>query len=315
MAKIPHNLKALRTFALVTSIVLFLVLVMGFVVTNTGSAHGCGHSWPLCQGQFIPSVAFHPLIEFSHRALSGIAGILSLVLLIWAWRGAGANPKVRMLAVVGTLFVFVQAVIGAAAVLHPQSPEIMALHFGFSLIAFGASALLAVVLYRSAPVGTARTLPRSFRATAIFSMVYIYGVVYLGAYVSHLDASHACAGWPLCNGAVIPAFHGLVAVVFFHRLAALGSLILFGYLFSLARKLKSTRPDLTLAGHLSLGLIVLQALSGALLVLSNFALGVILLHVSIMALLFAAVSYLFVESLALPDGTVAAAQRAAATSH
>ena len=79
---------ALNAFAWVTAALLFVLLLMGFVVTETGSGRGCGGSWPLCHGRFVPAFAFHTLIEFSHRSLAAIVGILVLILAIWAWRQA-----------------------------------------------------------------------------------------------------------------------------------------------------------------------------------------------------------------------------------
>ena len=50
---------------------MFVVLVMGATVTNTGSAEGCGRSWPLCNGQFIPEFAVATLIENMTARLLG----------------------------------------------------------------------------------------------------------------------------------------------------------------------------------------------------------------------------------------------------
>ena len=35
---------------------------LGTLVTTTGSGHGCGDSWPLCRGQFIPEFAISTAI-------------------------------------------------------------------------------------------------------------------------------------------------------------------------------------------------------------------------------------------------------------
>src|SRR3954454_19197638 len=69
-------LRAARWLAVVTTVGMFLVLVMGAAVTNTGSAEGCGRSWPLCKGQFVPEFTISTAIEYSHRAVTGIEGVL-----------------------------------------------------------------------------------------------------------------------------------------------------------------------------------------------------------------------------------------------
>ena len=43
-----------RRLADVTAVGMFLVYAMGTLVTSTGSGHGCGKSWPLCNGRFVP---------------------------------------------------------------------------------------------------------------------------------------------------------------------------------------------------------------------------------------------------------------------
>jgi len=121
--------------AMAAAIGMLIVLVMGATVTNTGSAQGCGRQWPLCQGKFIPDFAVSTFIEFSHRAVTGVEGILIVavaVLIVALWWD---RWPVRVLAplMVGSLVL--QAGMGAAAVMWPQSPLVLALHFGISLIA------------------------------------------------------------------------------------------------------------------------------------------------------------------------------------
>src|SRR2546429_6973981 len=72
--------RVLKWLSVVTACGMFVVLVMGALVTNTGSAEGCGGSWPLCKGQFIPEMAFQTLVEFSHRAVTGAETVLVLML-------------------------------------------------------------------------------------------------------------------------------------------------------------------------------------------------------------------------------------------
>src|SRR3977135_3646630 len=66
----------LRWLAGTNCIGMLLVLVMGAAVTNTGSAEGCGRSWPLCNGQFVPEFTVATAIEYSHRAVTGLGGVL-----------------------------------------------------------------------------------------------------------------------------------------------------------------------------------------------------------------------------------------------
>src|ERR1700748_3751880 len=67
------------------------VIVWGAYVRATGAGAGCGNHWPLCNGEVIPRAAkLETLIEFSHRATSGLAALLVLGLCVACWR---ALPK------------------------------------------------------------------------------------------------------------------------------------------------------------------------------------------------------------------------------
>src|SRR4051794_11133211 len=132
---------AARALAWATCAGMFIVLVMGAAVTNTGSAQGCGRSWPLCNGQFVPEFTVSTAIEYSHRAVTGVEGflVLALTILLVTYRSREAWLLGALM--LGTLVL--QAALGAAAVLAPQSPYILATHFGVSLAAFSATYLAA----------------------------------------------------------------------------------------------------------------------------------------------------------------------------
>src|SRR5207247_8488875 len=91
-------------------------------------------SWPLCNGQFIPEFTVSTAIEYSHRAVTGLEGLLVVGLtatMLWQWRKDREVVTLSLL-MLGTLLL--QAGLGAGAVLAPQSPFILATHFGVSLI-------------------------------------------------------------------------------------------------------------------------------------------------------------------------------------
>lgn len=280
----------LRGLAVMTTFGMFAVLVMGATVTNTGSAEGCGRSWPLCNGQFVPQFTVATAIEYSHRAVTGIEGLLVVALtvaMLARWR---AHREVVVLAglMLGTLLL--QAGLGAGAVVFPQSPFMLATHFGVSLVAFATTFLSTAAIFERTRPAPGRVWPAtgSFRRWVIGGGVYVLAVVYLGAYVRHAGVSLACTDWPLCNGQVVPSFDSATAVVFAHRLAALGVVLLLAWLVRLAHQVGIGRG----AAWASLGLAVLQALSGAVVVWSRVGLFSALAHAAIMAVLFAALALL-----------------------
>src|SRR5687767_9674774 len=80
----PGLEKWVKRLSFIAMIGMFIVLMMGSTVTNTGSGEGCGRSWPLCQGEFIPEYAIETAIEFSHRIVTAIEGVLIFAVSIGA---------------------------------------------------------------------------------------------------------------------------------------------------------------------------------------------------------------------------------------
>ena len=75
------------TYAWVVLAYNLIVILWGAFVRATGSGAGCGNHWPLCNGVVMPrQPQIETMIEFAHRLTSGLAFILVLVLLVWAFR-------------------------------------------------------------------------------------------------------------------------------------------------------------------------------------------------------------------------------------
>lgn len=278
----------LKPLSWVTTVGMFVVVLMGATVTNTSSAEGCGRSWPLCNGQLIPEFAVSTLIEFSHRAVTGVETVLVLAFAAGVWLKYGHAKPARVLAILMVGGLFLQAGMGAWAVLYPQSALVIALHFGISLVAF-ASVLLATIYIREAEGGFrrwARPVSTTYRRLAWAATLYLLVVVYLGAYVRHAGLELACLDWPLCNGKVFPGFTGAAAIVFAHRFAALIAIGVLCWLAIQSWRIRRSRPDLALNSVVAVGLILLQSLSGALVVFTRLGLWSALAHAGIMALLF-----------------------------
>ena len=97
------------------------VVLWGGFVRATGSGAGCGNHWPLCNGtvtQHSPSAA--TIIEFTHRATSGLDLALVGLLVIWAFRRFPRQHPVRLGATLSAVFLITEALIGAALVLLQQ---------------------------------------------------------------------------------------------------------------------------------------------------------------------------------------------------
>jgi len=294
--------RLVRWIGVAATVGMFVVLVMGATVTNTGSAEGCGRDWPLCHGKLIPAYTVSTMIEFSHRAVTGVETVLILTLAAGAWLRWRQRREIRYLVPAMVFFLFLQAGLGAWAVLYPQVAEVLALHFGVSLTAFASVLLTTMFLFEADGEEALRDRPlaRGLRRLIWGSLAYTYVLVYLGAYVRHTNAGLACLDWPLCQSKVVPGFTGPVGIVFIHRLAALGGGLLLAGLLVWLYHVRAERPDLYRGGLVAFTLIVLQALSGAVVVYARMDLFSTLLHAGLVALLFGALSYLCYHTLPRP---------------
>jgi cytochrome c oxidase assembly protein subunit 15 len=295
--------RATKWLATVTAVGMFVVLVMGSTVTVTGSGEGCGTSWPLCHGEFIPEFAVATAIEYSHRAVTGVEGILILGTAIGALAFWRRRPEMRVLVPVMLFFLFLQAGLGAMAVKYPTSDEVLALHFGISLIAFASVLLTTLLIFgidRGFDALRDRVVPVGVRWATWGLAIYTYGVVYLGAYVRHTDASLACLDWPLCQGSVFPGFTGPVGAVFSHRLAAAILTLGVGWLFIWCWRRRATRPDLAWAAAIAMTMLLAQSATGAAVVFTRLNLYSSLGHSAVVTLYFGALTYLCMNVLPRP---------------
>lgn len=95
-----------------------LVIVWGAYVRASGSGAGCGSHWPLCNGSVLPRAPrLETIIEFSHRVTSGLALLLVVGLVIFAFRRFGRGHIVRYAALASLFFILSEALIGAGLVL------------------------------------------------------------------------------------------------------------------------------------------------------------------------------------------------------
>ncbi|MBW7455617.1 COX15/CtaA family protein [Paenibacillus sepulcri] len=293
-----------RAIAIAACIGMFLVLIAGSLVTNTDSGRGCGTDFPLCNGKFIPAYTLESLIEYSHRLISGLVGMLVLAVFIATLMLYRRRTEAVIYASLAGFFTLLQAVLGAIAVVWEQSAAVLAMHFGFSILAF-VSTLLLVFWTGRVRRGTIEDRPLAAVPRLVFRfvltvLVYSYVVVYLGAFVRHTDSSGGCQGWPLCNGEFIPAMEGATRIVFIHRLGALVLLILIVWLWRYVSQVCSRNPELRRSATWAFVLICAQVVSGAVLTvtLTNADLLVFtsILHNIIVSFLFGILADLMIRA-------------------
>ncbi|AUI35951.1 heme A synthase [[Bacillus] caldolyticus] len=306
--------RSLKWFASATTLAMLFVLIGGALVTKTGSGMGCGRSWPLCNGQWVPDhITPELIIELSHRLVSGLAGIMVLILSIWAWRAIGHVQETKFLAVISFVFLVLQGLIGAAAVVWGQSDFVLALHFGISLISFAAVLLLTLLIFEIDKTFSAASLSLDgkMRFHIYGITIYSYIVVYTGALVRHTNASLACPSWPLCaKTRLLPVqFHEWVQMG--HRLAAAVIIIWIAAAAIHAVRHYRRQPVIYYGWLIALLLVLAQMTTGALVVFTQLNLYIALAHAFFISCLFGVLSYLLLLALRTRRAPVKAADHSA----
>ena len=133
----------IATFAWITLSCNVAVVLWGAYVRATGSGAGCGNKWPICGGEVVGANArAQTVIEFTHRATSGIALLMVGALAVWCWRVTKKGDWARYAAVLAAVLLANEALLGAALVLlghvaqDKSSARILflCLHFGNTLL-------------------------------------------------------------------------------------------------------------------------------------------------------------------------------------
>ncbi len=287
--------RSLKWLAVATTIGMILILLGGALVTKTGSGMGCGRSWPLCHGKFLPTeITPELIIELAHRLVSGVVGILVLILSVWSWKAIGHIRETKFLSFLSFFFLLLQGLIGAAAVKWGQSSFVLALHFGISLVSFAAVFLLTLLIFEIDKKFEAEKLVIDKRMGfhIISVSIYSYIVIYTGALVRHTKSSLVCRDWPLClnDAPALPA-NMYEWVQMGHRAAAALIFFWIAYIAYLAVRYYKEQKVIYWGWIISFILVSLQVIAGAFIIFSRLNLYIALLHAFFITCLFGVLSY------------------------
>lgn len=104
-----------RRTAIVSLAWSLLVIIWGAYVRASGSGAGCGAHWPVCNGDLIPRApSVQTLIEYTHRATSGIALLLVIAVFVMALRQP--SRVARRFATLSLVLMLTEAALGALLV-------------------------------------------------------------------------------------------------------------------------------------------------------------------------------------------------------
>ncbi len=196
---------------------LLLVGIGGFT-RGSGSGYGCADRWPLCEngllGGLLPRAEYHMAIEWTHRWVAAIVGLLVLGTAVSAWRHHRGRLALVWTAVAAVVVVGIQAWIGRMVVKADLDADLVVLHLAISMVVVG---LLTLVAVWTSPRGEQPGADRSWTALLALAAGGSYALLLLGAYVHDMYFS----GWPLVGNQLVPDLsNSYTAVHFAHRLVA-----------------------------------------------------------------------------------------------
>jgi heme A synthase len=192
---------------------LFLITFGGFT-RGSHSGYGCADRWPLCEdgllGGLIPRLEFHMIIEWTHRWLAALVGLLAVATAVIAWRQV--QRWIAWLAISGILVIGIQAWVGRLVVVGNLDADLVSLHLAISITVV---ALFTLVAVATTPSPAPRDTPWAFRY--LIGAVIAVGVLMLGSFVHNLYFS----GWPLVSNELFPDLGNRYIVLhYLHRLVA-----------------------------------------------------------------------------------------------
>ncbi len=308
-----------RLLARCTVAVTFLLIVLGGIVRVSDSGLGCGkahsgiHGWPLCQGDVVPGVSLHAVIEYCHRITAAVVVVLMAALAIQAWRRYRGYRTIVAAATAASLLVIAQALLGAATVDQDLNETLVASHLGLAMLLFA----LVIYIARAAQPGVAGAAAvdggPGFRVTAVVSQAILFVAIVAGGYMAGtehfgrtgntgLGAHEACGKeFPGCAHAGLLPFGStrLVNIQLAHRLAVYLTVIAVATVIFMILRRRSTPLMRKLAFALG-GLLVVQFALGVLNVVLGDYEALIAAHLTVASLLWATMTAVTIQVFRVP---------------
>ncbi|MDC3417459.1 COX15/CtaA family protein [Aquibacillus salsiterrae] len=184
-------------FSLFTTIVTFFALILGNLVVATNSGDACGTDWPKCNGNFFPDIAnYQQVIEYSHRAFTGLLGFIILINAIIAIKRRVKGEKLVTIFAFASLFILIlQSLVGGLNVLLGTPPGFTTIDVTVSLTLLVSLIFLTIALKRkpvtelSEEAVMEQRNARKLYYPAVVSISLLYFEIVLGAFFKHSAAS------------------------------------------------------------------------------------------------------------------------------
>jgi heme A synthase len=147
------KLSAFNWLSLVTSASIYVLIVLGGVVSSTGSGLACP-DWPLCNGQVFPVLSDSVVIELTHRVWTIVVTILVVATTFLAWRRYRWPNKVTVFATLTFVLLLCQVILGMVTVDTRTLPIAVTSHLAVATLVFASALTTAIVAIGSRRIGS-----------------------------------------------------------------------------------------------------------------------------------------------------------------
>lgn len=177
----------IRVFAWLSFAVQTIIIGTGGAVRLTGSGLGCP-TWPTCTpDSLVPTeeLSYHSLIEFGNRMMTGVVGIVALVLFVLVWRIRRERRDLFVLAFIVGAGVVAQAIVGGITVWTGLNPFIVGFHYVSSLLLVCVCAAF-IVRMDATPGPRELAVPGWYAGlthatTGVLALTIVFGILTTGA--------------------------------------------------------------------------------------------------------------------------------------
>ncbi|GMQ94260.1 MAG: hypothetical protein BMS9Abin12_1746 [Acidimicrobiia bacterium] len=207
-----------------------LLVTFGGYTRGSGSGYGCKDRWPLCEdgllGGYLPRLEPEMLVEWTHRWIALLVGILAVVLVVVAYRARLDRRWVLFPSIAAVIAIGIQAWLGRMVVKGDLARDLVTIHLFVSMVVVALFVIVAVST-RDAAHGP-NLLERDWSRQLGVGAVAVFVVILLGSAVHGVYVP----GWPLVNGELVPDLSASNALMV-HWLHRMFSAAVFIYLIFL----------------------------------------------------------------------------------
>ncbi|MCH7647539.1 MAG: COX15/CtaA family protein [Thaumarchaeota archaeon] len=135
----------LKYLSLTTLIVLYSLMFIGGYISAAGLGLTCP-DWPFCPSGIFPDEQY--FIEWTHRFIAAITGILVIATTIGCWLTKNSESKIKLTSTLAAIFVITQITLGALVIDLKLHAVLVSIHLGIGILLFAMVLLTTLFAFR-----------------------------------------------------------------------------------------------------------------------------------------------------------------------